>query len=703
MIQVDLLSTPIDYLKGVGPQKAELFRKEFNITTYHDLLHYFPYRHVDKSKIYKVADIRAEGAFIQFKGTIRSYEIVGKQRARRLVAHFSDDTGSIDLVWFNSLKWVEELISQKRELIIFGRPTLFNNRWNISHPEIIDPQIQSGSSLPLHFQPLYNTSEKAKKGGLDSKAISKLVFSLLLQVKDVLRETLSEEIIVNHRLISLKEALVNIHYPASQEMLSKAMLRLKFDELYFTQLKLLKLKLVTSRKIKGHLFAKVGDYFNEFYHQYLAFDLTQAQKRVIKEIRADMGSGKQMNRLLQGDVGSGKTITALLVMLIAKDNGFQSCLMAPTEILALQHFENISRQLSKMDLQVEFLSGSTKAAKRREIHERLKNGEIDILIGTHALIEQDVVFRNLGLVVIDEQHRFGVEQRAKLWRKNSTPPHVLVMTATPIPRTLAMTVYGDLDLSVIDELPKGRKPIITKHLYERNRLQLIGFMQKEIASGRQIFVVYPLIEESDKSDLFALMAGYDLMSERFPLPQYAISMVHGKMKTEEKDFEMQRFVNKETQILLSTTVIEVGIDVPNATVMVVENAERFGLSQLHQLRGRVGRGGDQSYCILMTGDKMTQESKQRIGAMVATNDGFEIANIDLRLRGPGDIQGTQQSGMLDFKIADLIKDEKLVVYTRDLAKKTLEEDPDLTLEKNRYLARHLNELMKTNRFWGMIS
>ena len=703
MTNVDLLSTPIEYLKGVGPKKGELFKKEFNIYTYADLLFYYPYRHVDKSKIYKISEIVSDVAFIQCKGKITAYEIVGKQHGRRLVARFADDTGSIDLVWFNSIKWIEELLQQKKEFIIFGKPALFNGKWNMTHPEMIDPQTHSEALFPLHFQPLYNSSEKAKRGGLDSKNIAKIMLSLLAQVKDVITETLSDEIITQHKLMTCKEALVSIHYPESNEKLSKAITRLKFDELYFTQLKMLKMKLLTTQKIKGHLFSKVGDVFNTFYHHHLSFELTAAQKRVIKEIRADVGSGKQMNRLLQGDVGSGKTITALLLMLIAIDNGFQSCLMAPTEILAQQHFENISKQLSGMDVTVEFLSGSTKTAKRKEIFEKLEQGEIDILIGTHALIEKGVNFKNLGLVVIDEQHRFGVEQRAKLWRKNDIPPHVLVMTATPIPRTLAMTVYGDLDLSVINELPKGRKPIITRHFFEKDRLRLFGFLKKQIAEGRQVFVVYPLIEESEKMDLFALMQGYDLMSEVFPLPEYAISLVHGKMKSEEKDFEMQRFIKKETQILLSTTVIEVGIDVPNASVMVIENAERFGLSQLHQLRGRVGRGSDQSYCILMSGNKLTADSKQRLSAMVNTHDGFEIANIDLRLRGPGDIQGTQQSGMLDFKIADLIKDEKLVVYTRNLAQQTLREDPELTLEKNRRIALHLGEIMRKNSYWGMIS
>lgn len=702
-MQVNLLETPIEYLKGVGQKKGELFKKEFNIFTYNDLLHYFPYRHVDKSKIYKISELRSEGAYIQFRGKITNYEIVGTQRARRLVARFADETGHIELVWFNGIKWIEDILRERRDFIVFGKPTLFNSRWNITHPELIDPAMRQESAVPLHFYPLYNTSEKAKKGGLDSKTIAKLMITLLTEIKDVIPEILSDEIIGKLKFMPRKEALSQIHYPANIDLLNKAAVRLKFDELFFTQLRLLKLKLITSQKIKGHVFSTVGDSFNTFYHHHLAFELTNAQKRVIKEIRADMGSGRQMNRLLQGDVGSGKTVTALLLMLIAKDNGHQSCLMAPTEILARQHYDNIKRQLADMDVRVEFLSGSTKAGERKKVQEALQNGEIDILIGTHALIEAGVVFRNLGFVVIDEQHRFGVEQRAKLWRKSKIPPHVLVMTATPIPRTLAMTVYGDLDLSVINELPKGRKSIVTQHFFEKDRLRLFGFMKDQIESGRQVFVVYPLIEESEKSDLFALMEGYDLMAERFPLPDYAIGIVHGKMKSEEKDFEMQRFIRKETQILLSTTVIEVGIDVPNATMMVIENAERFGLSQLHQLRGRVGRGGEQSYCILMSSNKLTNESKQRLHAMVSTNDGFEIANIDLQLRGPGDIQGTRQSGMLDFKIADIIRDEKIVVYTRNLAKQILEEDPDLQQDKNWRIARYLKQLIANSQIWGMIS
>ncbi|MCL1968078.1 MAG: ATP-dependent DNA helicase RecG [Bacteroidetes bacterium] len=702
-MQVNLLETPIEYLKGVGPKKAEIFKKEFQIFTFQDLLHYYPYRHVDKSQIHTIRSLEAEGAYMQFKGRVTSFETLGERHTKRLVAQFTDGTGTIELVWFNSLKWAENELAQKREFIVFGKPTLFNNRWNMAHPEIIDPEKQSNIGLPMAFQPLYSSTDKAKKSGLDSRSISKLVITLLNQIQDVITERLSNDIIQKYKLLSLKDALLNVHYPDSHDMLSKALLRLKFDELFFVQIRLLTQKLTYDKKSSGHLFAVVGDTFNTYYKNYLPFELTHAQKRVIKEIRADVGSGKQMNRLLQGDVGSGKTITALLLMLIAKDNGYQSCLMAPTEILATQHFESITKLLKEMPVKVEFLTGSTKTAQRKILFEALQNGEIDILIGTHALLEDNVVFNNLGLVIIDEQHRFGVEQRAKMWKKNNIPPHILVMTATPIPRTLAMTLYGDLDISIIDELPKGRKPIITKHLYEKNRLGMFGFMQREIAAGRQVFVVYPLIKESEKMDLFDLMAGYDLMADCFPIPQYQIGIVHGKMKTEEKDFVMNRFVKGEINILLSTTVIEVGIDVPNASVMVIENAERFGLSQLHQLRGRVGRGADQSYCLLMTKHELSTESKQRLKAMVDTNDGFEIANIDLRLRGPGDLQGTRQSGDLDFKLADLAKDEKLVVFTRNLAKEVLEEDADLQLTKNQNMRLYLYEMMKKHHFFGNIS
>ena len=699
----DILDTPIEYLKGVGPKRAEVFRKEFNIFTFRDLLHYYPYRHVDKSHIHHVSDIVEDGSYIQLRGRITGAQVMGQQRAKRLVAQFSDETGHIELVWFNGIKWVQDLLAQKQEFIIFGKPTLFNGRWNMTHPEMLDPQAKSDSLVPMGFLPLYNTSELAKKKTLDSKAVAKLTANLIPVVKDVIPELLPDEMLRNLNLMPLKEALCNIHYPENNQQLSRAVLRLKFDELFFLQLKMLMLKQINTKRIPGHRFEKVGHYFNTFYKEHLPFELTNAQKRVIREIRADVGSGRQMNRLLQGDVGSGKTIIALFTMLIAKDNGFQACLMAPTEILATQHFDKISKQLAPLGLRVEFLSGSTKTAKRRQILEGLQSGDVDILIGTHALIEDPVVFQNLGLVVIDEQHRFGVEQRARLWRKNAVPPHVLVMTATPIPRTLAMTLYGDLDVSVIDELPQGRKPIITRHLYEKDRLKLFGFMRKQIAEGRQVFVVYPLIRESEKSDLLDLMAGYEAIERDFPPPQYGIGVVHGKMKPEDKDLEMQRFAKNQSQILLSTTVIEVGIDIPNATVMVIENAERFGLSQLHQLRGRVGRGGNQSYCILMSKYELTSDGRKRLNAMVSTNDGFEIANIDLQLRGPGDIQGTQQSGMLDFKIADLAKDEKLVSYTRNLAIQILDDDPDLQKPEHQRLKAKVEELIRSEVNWSVIS
>ena len=699
----DILDTPIEYLKGVGPKRAEVFRKEFNIFTFRDLLHYYPYRHVDKSHIHHVSDIVEDGSYIQLRGRITGAQVMGQQRSKRLVAQFSDETGHIELVWFNGIKWVQDLLAQKQEFIIFGKPTLFNGRWNMTHPEMLDPQAKSDSPVPMGFLPLYNTTELAKKKTLDSKAVAKLTANLIPVVKDVIPELLPDEMLRNLNLMPLKEALCNIHYPENNQQLSRAVLRLKFDELFFLQLKMLMLKQINTKRIPGHRFEKVGHYFNTFYKEHLPFELTNAQKRVIREIRADVGSGRQMNRLLQGDVGSGKTIIALFTMLIAKDNGFQACLMAPTEILATQHFDKISKQLAPLGLRVEFLSGSTKTAKRRQILEGLQSGDVDILIGTHALIEDPVVFQNLGLVVIDEQHRFGVEQRARLWRKNAVPPHVLVMTATPIPRTLAMTLYGDLDVSVIDELPQGRKPIITRHLYEKDRLKLFGFMRKQIAEGRQVFVVYPLIRESEKSDLLDLMAGYEAIERDFPPPQYGIGVVHGKMKPEDKDLEMQRFAKNQSQILLSTTVIEVGIDIPNATVMVIENAERFGLSQLHQLRGRVGRGGNQSYCILMSKYELTSDGRKRLNAMVSTNDGFEIANIDLQLRGPGDIQGTQQSGMLDFKIADLAKDEKLVSYTRNLAIQILDDDPDLQKPEHHRLKAKVDELIRSEVNWSVIS
>ena len=700
----DLLQTPIEFLKGVGEKRGAVLRKEFNIQTFNDLLYYFPYRHIDKSHVYHVSDIVNDGGYILLRGTIKDIRIVGQMRAMRLTATFSDETGSIELVWFNGIRWVQDVLRSRTEFVIFGKPTLFNGRWNITHPELIDPAQQQNSPVSLRFQPLYNTSETAKKKSLDSKAMSKLTANLLAQVKDIIPETMPREMVEELHLMTLRDALVNIHYPEDNQKLSQAALRLKFDELFFTQLKLLKLKLINTNRFEGFVFSQVGHYFNTFYKECLPFDLTNAQKRVLREIRGDVGSGRQMNRLLQGDVGSGKTIIALFSMLLAIDNGYQACMMAPTEILATQHYEKISKQLEPLGLRVEFLSGSTKTAKRKQLLADLENGQVNILIGTHALIEDNVVFNKLGIVVIDEQHRFGVEQRAKLWRKSGAiPPHILVMTATPIPRTLAMTLYGDLDVSVIDELPAGRKPIVTLHYYGKDRLKMFGFLKQQIAEGRQVFVVYPLIQESEALDLLDLQAGYEAIERSFPPPEYSIGVVHGKMKAEEKDYTMNCFKKGQIQILLSTTVIEVGIDVPNATVMVIENAERFGLSQLHQLRGRVGRGGNQSYCILMSKYELSTEGRKRLNAMVETNDGFEIANIDLQLRGPGDLQGTRQSGMLDFKIADLTKDEKLVAYTRNYAQQILEKDPDLSLPEHKRLAETLEKQMRRDTNWSVIS
>ncbi len=704
MLQSDLLQTPIEFLKGVGEKRGAVLRKEFNIQTFNDLLYYFPYRHIDKSHVYHVRDIVNDGGYILLRGTIGNIRIVGQMRAQRLTAQFTDETGSVELVWFNGIRWVQDVLKSRKEFVIFGKPTLFNNRWNITHPELIDPAQQQNSPVSLRFQPLYNTSETAKKKSLDSKAISKLTANLLAQVKDIIPETMPREMVEELHLMTLRDALVNIHYPEDNQKLSQATLRLKFDELFFTQLRLLKLKLINTNRFKGFVFSQVGDHFNTFYKECLPFDLTNAQKRVLREIRGDVGSGRQMNRLLQGDVGSGKTIIALFSMLLAIDNGYQACMMAPTEILATQHYEKISKQLEPLGLRVEFLSGSTKTAKRKELLADLQNGQVNILIGTHALIEDNVVFNKLGIVIIDEQHRFGVEQRAKLWRKSGViPPHILVMTATPIPRTLAMTLYGDLDVSVIDELPAGRKPIVTQHYYEKDRLKMFGFLKQQIAEGRQVFIVYPLIQESEALDLLDLQAGYEAIERSFPPPEYSIGVVHGKMKAEEKDYTMNCFKKGQIQILLSTTVIEVGIDVPNATVMVIENAERFGLSQLHQLRGRVGRGGNQSYCILMSKYELSTEGRKRLKAMVETNDGFEIANFDLQLRGPGDLQGTRQSGMLDFKIADLTKDEKLVAYTRNYAQQVLDKDPDLSLPEHKRLAETLEKQVQKETNWSVIS
>ncbi len=699
----NLLETQITYLKGVGPKRAELLKKELNISTYEDLLNYFPFRYVDKSKFFKVKDVINDTVYFQLKGKVSNLKAVGDKRTKYITADFTDDTGTIGLVWFRGLQWVKNRFVPGKEYIVFGKPSTFKNRFNFVHPEIEDvvegePVIQGN-----RLEGIYRTSEKLKNIGLGTRGISKLMKSLLSQVIDVVPENLPDYMIQRYKLLSRKEALINIHFPVSPEVIKKAELRLKFEELLFVQLQILRDKIFTQQKIRGHIFSEVGSFFNDFYHKHLPFTLTDAQKRVVKEIRIDMKSGRQMNRLLQGDVGSGKTLVALMSMLIAMDNGFQSAMMAPTEILATQHFHSITKMLQDMDIEVGLLTGSTKAAQRKVIHQRLQEGKMQIIIGTHALIEDVVTFQNLGLVIIDEQHRFGVAQRAKLWKKNSTPPHVLVMTATPIPRTLAMTVYGNLDVSVIDELPPGRKAIKTLHFFENKRLRVIGFMRDQIKKGRQVYVVYPLIKESETLDLKNLEEGIEHIQRDFPLPDYQVSVVHGKLKPDEKEAEMKRFVEGKTDIMVSTTVIEVGVDVPNASVMIIENAERFGLSQLHQLRGRVGRGAEQSYCLLLSGNKLSNEGRKRLEIMVQTNDGFEIAEADLKLRGPGDMQGTRQSGMMEFKIVNLAKDGVLVSRTREIAQSVLDKDTLLELPENIRLRNQLMKLKKNETNWGRIS
>lgn len=701
-MSADFLNNSIEYLKGVGPKRAELLKTELGIFTFNDLLNYFPFRYVDRSKFSKISEIESDSVFIQVKGKISGLTTVGEGGAKRLVADLRDDSGEIELVWFKGQKWVQEKIKPNVEYIVFGKPNYFNKRFNFAHPEI-EAVADAETGVNATLQPFYSSTEKLKTRGLDSRGMAKLTKNLVDQINVNIEETLPHEIVSNLKLISREKAIINIHHPEDQAILDRAITRLKFEELFFIQLALLKSKFVRTTSIRGHNFSIVGEYFNTFFRQHLPFELTGAQKRVIREIRANMGSGRQMNRLLQGDVGSGKTLVALMCMLIAIDNNYQACLMAPTEILAQQHFATISRFLKQMPVKIKLLTGSVKIAERRVIHHELENGALNILIGTHALIEEKVVFQNLGLVVIDEQHRFGVEQRAKLWKKNDIPPHVLVMTATPIPRTLAMTVYGDLDVSVIDELPPGRKAVQTLHYFDTKRPMVFGFLKKQIALGRQVYVVYPIINESETLDLKDLMDGLESFTREFPLPDYAISMVHGQMKTEVKDFEMQRFIRGETQIMVATTVIEVGVDVPNASVMVIENAERFGLSQLHQLRGRVGRGADQSFCILMTGYKLTKEAKTRIETMVRTTDGFEIAEVDMQIRGPGDMHGTQQSGVLDLQLADIVKDEKILKFARNLAAEILEKDPKLELPQNSILAQRLLQLQKHRSDWSKIS
>ena len=699
---VNFFETPIEFLKGVGPKRGESLKRELNIFTFGDLLSTYPYRYVDKSIFYKIREIKSDNIYVQTKGTIKNIQQIGSQRSARLVATLSDETGSIELVWFKGIKWLLNKLNPGVEYIVFGKPNIFNNKLSIPHPEVEVPEKEQ-SQINSKLQPFYSTTDRLRNQGLDNKTIGKLTKTLIGLAIGNFKENLSFSLIKSLDLIDKEKAMINIHHPENQVILDKAIFRLKFEELFFIQLKLLKLKLVRIEKTQGFRFTIVGNYFNTFYKHILPFELTGAQKKVMKEIRADLGSGKQMNRLLQGDVGSGKTLVALMSILIALDNGFQTCLMAPTEILAFQHYETIIKLVEKLNIKIKILTGSTKKASRKIIHEELENGSLQILIGTHALIEEKVKFKNLGLVIIDEQHRFGVAQRAKLWNKNAILPHVLVMTATPIPRTLAMTLYGDLDVSVIDELPPGRKPIKTYHLNNTQQLRLYKFMKDQIKQGRQIYVVYPIIKESEKLDLKNLMEGYEHNIEVFPMPEYQVSILHGQMKPADKDFEMQRFIKRKTQIMISTTVIEVGVDVPNASVMIIESAQRFGLSQLHQLRGRVGRGAAQSYCILMTDEKLSTEAQTRVNTMVRTTDGFEIAEVDLKLRGPGDLQGTQQSGILDLKIADIIRDEKILQYARTLAIKLLNEDPLFIKEENLPIKKYLAEISKNNYNWSLIS
>ena len=696
----DLASRDIKYLSGVGPQRASVLNKELNIYSLHDLLYYFPYKYVDRSRIYYIHEIDGTMPYIQLKGEILGFETIGEGRQRRLIAHFSDGTGIVDLVWFQGIKFLVGKYKVHQEYIVFGKPSVFNGRINIAHPDIDNASELKLSTMGL--QPYYNTTEKMKRSSLNSHAIEKMMSAVVQQLREPLPETLSPAILTEHHLMPLTEALMNIHFPANPELLRKAQYRLKFEELFYVQLNILRYAKDRQRKYRGYVFETVGEIFNTFYAKNLPFELTGAQKRVLKEIRRDVGSCKQMNRLLQGDVGSGKTLVALMSMLIALDNGYQACMMAPTEILANQHFETIRELLYGMDIRVELLTGSVKGKKREAILTGLLTGDVRILIGTHAVIEDTVNFSSLGLVVIDEQHRFGVAQRARLWTKNAQPPHVLVMTATPIPRTLAMTLYGDLDVSVIDELPPGRKPIVTIHKYDAHRVSLYQSVHRQIAEGRQVYIVYPLIKESEKIDLKNLEEGYLHICEEFP--DCKVCKVHGKMKAAEKDAQMQLFVSGEAQIMVATTVIEVGVNVPNASVMIIENAERFGLSQLHQLRGRVGRGAEQSYCILVTGYKLVEETRKRLEIMVRTNDGFEIAEADLKLRGPGDLEGTQQSGIaFDLKIADIARDGQLLQYVRNVAEEVVDADPTGIRPENEILWRQLKALRKTNVNWASIS
>ena len=698
-----ILQTPIEYLKNVGPARGALLRKELGIHKFSDLLNFYPNRYIDRTRYYKINELQNTTSEIQIVGKIIHIKTVvfGKNQ-KRLVADFIDETGQMELVWFQGVRMMMEILKINEPIVVLGKAAAFNGKFTISHPEI-ELLSEHKANIRSAMQPVYPSTEILGNRGVSNRVINRMVMQLFIETQGNFSETLPEYLIDELKLISKKDSLKNIHFPDSAENLAKAQFRLKFEELFYIQIQLITKNLIRKHKIKGHPFTKVGHLFNEFYNKHLPFELTNAQKKVIKEIRNDLGNPSQMNRLLQGDVGSGKTIVAFLSLLLAIDNGFQGCLMAPTEILANQHFIGLSEFASALNINIKLLTGSVKIKARRIIHEELESGSLDILIGTHALLEDKVIFKNLGLAIIDEQHRFGVEQRSKLWKKNIIPPHVLVMTATPIPRTLAMSLYGDLDISVIDELPPGRKAIQTVHKFDSNRLVVLKFMRDQIRLGRQIYIVFPLIQESEKMDFKNLEEGFESISREFPSPEFAVSMVHGKLKAEDKEWEMQRFVRGETNIMVATTVIEVGVNVPNASVMVIESAERFGLSQLHQLRGRVGRGADQSYCILMTSHKIGVDSKTRMETMVGTNDGFEIAEVDLKLRGPGDIMGKQQSGVLNLQIADLVRDKDILVVARNIAFRILKDDAPMEKPKNEILKNVYIELTKKSNIWNYIS
>lgn len=701
-MNANYLQTPIAYLKGVGPNRADSLQTELGIKTYQDLINLFPNRYIDKTQYYKINQLQRNSSDIQVIGKIIHIKTVEQKNGKRIVANFVDQTGQIELVWFRGQKWILENLQLNTPYVIFGKANFFNGSFSIPHPEM-ELLSEHEQGIKVMMQPVYPSTEKLSNKGITNRVISKLIQQLFLDIQGKFTEALSPKIIHELQLISKTEAMFSIHFPKSQELLAKAQFRLKFEELFYVQMQLIAKNMLHKQRIKGFNFDKVGTLFNEFYSHHLPFELTNAQKRVLKEIRADLGSNAQMNRLLQGDVGSGKTIVALMTMLLAIDNGFQACLMAPTEILANQHFLGIQKLVKDLGINIALLTGSIKKSTRKIIHAQLESGELHILIGTHALLEDKVKYKNLGLAIVDEQHRFGVAQRSKLWHKNDIPPHVLVMTATPIPRTLAMSLYGDLDISVIDELPPGRKPIKTVHRYDSNRLKVFQFIREEIQKRGQIYVVYPLIQESEVLDYKDLMDGYESISRDFPAPDYQISIVHGQMKSEDKDFEMQRFVKGETQIMVATTVIEVGVNVPNASVMIIESAERFGLSQLHQLRGRVGRGTEQSFCILMTSHKLSTEAKTRLETMVRTNDGFEIAEVDLKLRGPGDLMGTQQSGILNLKIADIVKDNDILKTARYYALQVLKDDPTLQKEENSPINYTYAQLITHKNIWKYIS